>query len=74
MTSSEGATWLVKLVGTHGTGGLRIKSHSLKVTLLSWLAKAGADVSVRRILGYHIDPADKSALTYSRDAMSGPLR
>eukprot|EP00971_Amphidinium_carterae_P191142 3793344-Amphidinium_carterae.1 len=33
----------VVFVGTHGAGGLRMKSHSLKVTLLSWLAKAGAD-------------------------------
>ncbi|CAK0823995.1 unnamed protein product [Prorocentrum cordatum] len=49
-------------------------SHSCKATLLSWMAKAGVPLSVRRMLGGHIKPGDKSVIEYSRDAMAGPLR
>ena len=51
-----------------------IRSHSLKVTALSWMAKAGCSLSVRRSLGHHLDPGAKSATIYSRDAMAPPLR
>ena len=52
----------------------QITSHSLKATLLSWLAKAGASVASRRLLGGHIKPGEKSVLEYSRDGLAGPLR
>eukprot|EP00971_Amphidinium_carterae_P281454 5587817-Amphidinium_carterae.1 len=71
---SEGATWLVRIVGSTGAGGGKGKTHSLKVTCLSWMAKHGEDITMRRLLGYHVEAGDKSALTYSRDAMVGPLR
>ena len=51
-----------------------IRSHSLKVTALSWMAKAGCSLSVRRSLGHHLDPGAKRATIYSRDAMAPPLR
>ena len=51
-----------------------IRSHSLKVTTLSWMAKAGCSLSVRRSLGHHLDPGACSATIYSRDAMATPLR
>ena len=51
-----------------------IRSHSLKVTALSWMAKAGCSLSVRRSLGHHLDPGARSATIYSRDAMAPPLR
>ena len=54
------------LVGDFGT-------HSAKATLLSWAAKAALPRAVRRMLGAHADPRDKSMLEYSRDAMAGPM-
>ena len=51
-----------------------IGSHSLKTTMLSWLAKHGAAASDRRLLGGHTDSNDVSLLTYSRDALAAPLR
>jgi hypothetical protein len=48
--------------------------RSGKVTGLSWMSKVGASDSIRRFLGYHITPGDKSMATYSRDAAAEPLR
>ena len=53
---------------------LNVGTHSLKATALSWCAKFGIALSVRRQLGYHVQADDKSALTYSRDAAALPLR
>eukprot|EP00971_Amphidinium_carterae_P068558 1357424-Amphidinium_carterae.1 len=53
-----------------GSGGGKIKTHSLKATLLSW---AGVDIEQRKLLGYHVLQGQESALTYSRDAMAAPL-
>ena len=49
-------------------------TRSGKVTGLSWMSKVGASDSIRRFLGYHIVPGDKSMATYSRDAAAEPLR
>ena len=57
----------------HGSTN-EIRSHSLKVTALSWMAKAGSSLTLRRSLGHHLDPSAKSATIYSRDAMAPPLR
>ena len=51
-----------------------VRSHSLKVTPLSWLAKAGSSLTLRRSLGHHLDPGSRSATIYARDAMAPPLR
>ena len=51
-----------------------VRSHSLKVTALSWMAKAGSSLAVRRSLGHHLDPAARSATIYARDAMAPALR
>ena len=37
-----------------------VRSHSLKVTPLSWLAKAGSSLSLRRSLGHHLDPGARA--------------
>ena len=74
LSSGEASEWLCRLVGAKGAHGGPIKSHSLKTTLLSWAAKAGLSHDSRRILGYHVAPGDKSLVTYSRDAIAGPLR
>ena len=49
-------------------------THSAKATVLSWASKYGISHDDRRLLGYHAAAGDKSMLTYSRDAMAGPLR
>ena len=49
-------------------------SHSMKATLLSWIAKAGGPMKARRMLGYHSKGTDKSTLVYSRDVMAWSLR
>lgn len=48
-------------------------THSLKATILSWLSKDGAPFELRRIAGHHMDPASRSVLTYSRDALLSVL-
>ena len=51
-----------------------VGSHSCKCTCLSWAAKFGLELKVRRTLGYHTDAADKSVHCYARDDMGAPLR
>jgi hypothetical protein len=52
----------------------RVGTHSLKSTCLSWCAKHGVPVEVRRHLGYHASADELSTLVYSRDAAALPLR
>ena len=76
LTSAEGAQWLREILVLGGTPREAVSSvttHSLKVTVLSWAAKFGTEISIRRQLGHHADPQLRSTLTYSRDAMSGPM-
>ena len=51
-----------------------VTAHSLKVTLLSWMAKAGVPKGTRRLLGGHTAPGDRSVVLYSRDALAAPMR
>ena len=76
-TAAVGADWLRKLLQALGFNQLQtynIGTHSCKATTLSWMSKAGVDLSSRRLLGYHVDPTTKTCLVYSRDAAAGPLR
>ena len=73
MGAGEASSWLRSIVGSVGSSGGKISSHSLKVTLLSWMAKSGGSMESRRLLGYHAAPGDRSLRHYSRDALSGPL-
>ena len=50
-----------------------VSSHSLKATVLSWMAKAGSDPHHRTILGHHSSQRG-SLEVYSRDMLSAPLR
>ena len=38
------------------------------------MARYGASHDMRRLLGYHVAASHQSIITYSRDAMSDPLR
>ena len=48
-------------------------THSLKATMLSMMAKAGCDTSLRRLAGYHTDPGARMPLEYSRDGQAPVL-
>jgi len=77
MSAAAGGDWLRKILMDlrfAQTEVQNIGTHSCKATCLSWMAKAGVDLSCRRLLGYHVDPTTKTCLVYSRDAVSGPLR
>ena len=58
---------LFKLLGAYST-------RTFTCTLLSFMAKFGANPSVRKLLGYHLDREETSVATYSRDTLSLPLR
>ena len=46
-----------------------VSTHSLKTTLLSWVAKASVlTPQQRRVLGHHVDREERSRLTYARDS------
>ena len=49
-------------------------THSLKATVLSWLAKRGIPRDVRAALGYHAKAVDGTEVVYGRDNMAAPLR
>ena len=78
MSSARASSWLRTLLSRDDKANpdalLGITTHSLKATLLSWAAKASMDTQERTILGYHSTGVSTSALSYSRDAMAGPLR
>lgn len=72
-TTGEATLWLRDVLAEMGCDSEDVSTHGLKATLLSWLALYNVAESVRRVVGHHVDPASKSCLTYSRDAMSGPM-
>lgn len=77
LTSGEGSQWLREILQSAGASEFEsLTTHSLKCTLLTWAAKSNPPVTLehRRLLGHHMDAANTSALTYSRDAMSAPLQ
>ena len=74
MGASEVGTFIREVVGEPSQKRNLLRSHSCKTTVLSWLAKFGTPMPIRRIVGHHLDPAAKSAETYSRDSMSPALR
>ena len=65
LTTPEASTWLCEM----------LQKYTMKATALSWLAKAMAMVSekLRRLMGYHVKPKDKSVVIYSRDALAEGL-
>ena len=76
MSSNEITFWLRQALIQNGFDPREVdslSSHSCKTTILSWAAKRGLGKSVRKILGYHVQPDDVSPLTYGRDNLSAPL-
>ena len=77
LPSSAATLWLreaLVLGGSSVESVAGVSTHSLKSTMLSWLAKRGIDTATRQLLGYHSQGLSLSMLHYSRDALSGPLR
>ena len=75
LSTGEFSKWVKMILDRNG--GLqkdcRISSRSCKATMLSFLAKFGAPIPDREILGGHTGRM-KSVLTYSRDSLASPLR
>ena len=70
ITTSAGYGLLKAIMDEFKVAGRdNIATHSGKATVLSWCAKAGMTKSTRRLLAGHVDPADRSVVTYSRDAL-----
>eukprot|EP00435_Cladocopium_sp_Y103_P068105 s236_g31.t1 len=72
---AQATVWMREIL-SHLRPGVPVKdlgTHSLKATVLSWLAKCCCSESLRRVAGYHIDPSSKSALEYSRDGQAPVL-
>ena len=74
LSTSELGKWVRMILDRHGLlhDEAKITSHSCKAPLLSFLAKYGASIPDREILGGHTGRM-KSVLTYSRDALAAPL-
>ena len=75
LSTDEMKQWVAALLGRFGllAEGRRLTSHSCKCTLLSWASKFGIAWDDRLVLGGHVGHL-RSAITYSRDAMSRPLQ
>ena len=75
LSTAEFSKWIKMILDRNGVlaEGCKISSHSCKATLLSFLAKFGASIPDREILGGHTGRM-KSVLTYSRDSLASPLR
>ena len=75
LDSQEAGKWLRALLGLNGAAleDRKVSSHSLKCTMLSYLAKRGVEMSDRLLLGYHTSPFTMG-LTCSRDGMARPLQ
>jgi len=74
MSVSSAGKWLRDLLRNFGHGDLDdVGTHSLKITGLAWAAKFGVDITTRALLGGHVPPGCTSTITYSRDALAGPL-
>jgi len=73
VSASEATKWLGELLKQNNSSLDEVSSHSLKCTVLSWLAKAGTEPHHRLVLGHH--STQKGSLeTYSRDMLAAPLR
>ena len=75
LATPEATVWLCEVLQKYsGTSSLgNVGAHSLKATALSWMAKAMVHEKVRRLMGYHVKPKDKSVMIYSRDALAEGL-
>lgn len=72
VSTREAKLWIEHLLGSDVVGKSKLTSHSCKCTCLSFLAKRGASIEDRLVLGYHSNKM-RMALVYSRDSIARPL-
>ena len=74
LSSTEAGSWMRDLLKVDSSNKqVKVTSHSLKATCLSYAAKRGCSFEDRLSLGYHTHSL-KMALCYSRDGAARPLR
>ena len=74
--SSSEVTKLLRLlfeVTEQDQGEVRVSSHSLKATMLSWCSKAGLPVYDKAVLGRHSSSYNEAQAVYSRDLAIGSV-
>ena len=72
LDASRGAIFLREILGQLGHAPVlpqRIRTHSLKTTILSWMAKAASSENLRSVAGYHVGKS-RSTLEYDRDSLA----
>ena len=72
MDASQGALFLSEFMchqAVESDGPQRLRTHSLKCTLLSWMAKAACPEALRSVAGYHVGKS-RSTLEYDRDSLA----
>lgn len=76
LSTSEASVWLCEVLKKYSLNPAldNVGAHSLKATALSWLAKFMAPEKIRRLMGYHVKPKDKTVLIFSRDALAAGLQ
>ena len=77
LRSQEAMVWIrriLMLMKSPLIEGQLFGTHSLKCTILSWMAKAGCSLEHRNMMGFHASGAAESSLLYARAAYAGPLR
>ena len=72
-SSAELIAWMRELLRMGGEYSSEVSTHSCKRTILIWAAKYGCPLEDRRLLGHHAHPSMKSILTYSKEALAGPM-
>jgi len=77
MSTGEACLYLQEIMTGSGfdfVDAQKLGCHSLKCTMLSWLAMGSyAGISDRRLAGHHLDPNNVSPVTYSRDELTRVL-
>ena len=80
--SAEAATnWIRKLLLTYPrmteidrSHIMSVGTHSCKTTILSWAAKKGTDIKMRKLMGYHSIGKQDPVFIYGRDNVAPVLR
>ena len=67
MGAGEVSEFLRRVLDIQDAHTNTVRSHSCKCTILSWMAKAGSDLQLRRTMSHHLDVANRSVHCYSRD-------
>ncbi len=73
LTTEEAAIWLRSFVESLNPG-IRVRSHSLKVTACIWAAREGFDKETRSALSHHCSAVAGSEVVYSRELQVRPIR